>query len=178
MNELRTLLQIHSRYLVTPCFCCGQDHEQQFVTVLLLEGDKRLGTICPTCLVRGPCRTANWIRQYAARLHAETEEVYEQYPGLSLPQQGWIMPAEIRADYLLVFADRLTALGDAWNTTLERGHGGRKGLFSRAFHHANRRLHIPVSGRTLSALHRQGRRQRRQKLSQFSVFSFQNEDNL
>lgn len=132
-NELRSQLQVHSRYVVTPCFCCGQDYEQQFVTVLLLDGDKKLGTICPACLVRGPRRTAQRLQEYADQLRTEAEELQEQRLSLSPPQQGWIMPAELRAEHLLHFASRLAQLGDTWDTSLQEVIDAEKNYFREHF---------------------------------------------
>ena len=133
MSEFKTQLLVHSRYVVTPCYCCGQDYEQQFVTVVLLEGDKRLGTVCPGCLVQGPRRTATRIQGYAEQLRSEAEQSYEQYPHHSLPQQGWIMPAEVRADNLLQFAGRLAQMGDRWDTSLQEVIEAEKTYFREHF---------------------------------------------
>src|SRR5438874_255687 len=66
MYPLRVHLWVSETVRKVPCAFCDRPYVQHYVSVLLFEGDRLLGDLCPECLAGGPAHAAHQVRRRAA----------------------------------------------------------------------------------------------------------------
>ena len=96
MPEFSTHLRLHGQVRDTRCLLCGALCPQVYVGVLLAEGGRPVGEVCPRCLSEPPCRRAqaNWAR--AGWLYAQVGEALSRAEALR--EETASLWARVRAD--------------------------------------------------------------------------------
>jgi len=57
-RALRTQTRYHNVLTYVPCAICGEKFQLDLATVTLCEGERELGSVCPTCVKAGPAGAA------------------------------------------------------------------------------------------------------------------------
>ncbi len=90
MPVLKTMLASHEQLRTIVCCLCGAAWDEQYVSVVLLSDQERMGELCPRCLSRTPQDLAAQLEATAARLNALYRELLDTGPptDVILPAPG------------------------------------------------------------------------------------------
>jgi|GEM_PF-3030457 len=93
-RALRTQTRYHNVLTYVPCAICGEKFQLDLATVTLCEGERELGSVCPTCVKAGPTGAAERAQQHADRLRQWADEHDRLATALQFVEQ-WVTIDEL-----------------------------------------------------------------------------------